>query len=137
MFGQASQFQLHAIEQLSTLPLQGPFNVERVQHRAVEEAKVSALLMDESTVLYVLPKQFHVTQLTSLERHAKKVTHRLRIMTQFHLEPAEGAGQNLILPQPSPKRWQPYHASFRRPPTMNSKANEAPYWQIETMVFSV
>ncbi|WP_150302369.1 hypothetical protein [Pseudomonas profundi] len=137
MFGPGGQFRLHAVEQVGVLPLTGMFNVERVEHRVIDDAKVSALPLDDATALYVLPKKFPLLKLTSLQRRHNQVSQRLKIMAQFRIDIGKATGQSLVLPQPSPKRWQPYSAAFLRTPSLNAKSNEAPYWLIETTEFKV
>ncbi|QJD58871.1 hypothetical protein HG264_08085 [Pseudomonas sp. gcc21] len=137
MFGLGGQFRLHALEQVGVLPLTGIFDVERVEHRVIGDAKVSALPLDDATVVYVLPKQFPLIKMTSLQCHDYRVTQRLQIMAQFRIDIGEATGQPLVLPQPSPKRWKPYNAAFLRTPSPTDKLNEAPYWLIETTEFKV
>ncbi len=137
MFGPGGEFRLHAVEQMSSLPLTGAFNVARVDQRDINEAKLAALPLDDSTVLYVLPRKFPVLTLTPLQRHYNKVTQSLKVMAQFHINYEENTGKLLVLPQPSPKRWQPYTTAFLRTPARNAQPDEAPYWLIETTEFQV
>jgi hypothetical protein len=122
---------------MSSLPLTGAFNVARVEQRVISEAKLAALPLDDSTVLYVLPRKFPVRTLTPLQRHYNKVTQSLKVMAQFHINYEKNTGKFLVLPQPSPKRWQPYTTAFLRTPARNAKRDEAPYWLIETTEFQV
>ncbi|WP_339847757.1 hypothetical protein [uncultured Halopseudomonas sp.] len=137
MFGPGGEFRLNAVEQMSSLPLTGAFNVARVEQRVISEAKLAALPLDDSTVLYVLPRKFPVRTLTPLQRHYNKVTQSLKVMAQFQINYEENTGKLLVLPQPSPKRWQPYTTAFLRTPAQNAKPDEAPYWLIETTEFKV
>jgi hypothetical protein len=137
MFGPGGEFKLHAVEQMSSLPLTGAFNVTRVDQRVIGEAKLAALPLNDSTVLYILPRKFPVLTLTPLQRHYNKVTQGLKVMAQFHINYEENTGKFLVLPQPSPKRWQPYTTAFLRTPARNAKPDEAPYWLIETTEFQV
>jgi len=137
MFGPGGEFKLHAVEQMSSLPLTGAFNVARVEQRGISEAKLAALPLDDSTVLYVLPRKFPELALTPLQRHYNKVTQSLKVMAQFHINPEEHSAQSLVIPQPSPKRWQPYSTAFLSTPARNAKPDEVPYWLIETTEFPV
>lgn len=135
MFQREQDFQLHAVEQLAVLPLTGVFNVERVEPRPIGEAKVSAMPLDDASVLYVLPKQYPVLQLTPLQRRGSQVTQRLKVFAQFHLGTPTNLKQYVVLPQPSPKRWLPYNASYRQLPQQQVQPGEVPYWQIEVAEF--
>ena len=120
-----------------SLPLSGAFNVERVERRGIDAPKLSALALDESTALYILPCQFGKQQLTPLQRHQAKVVQRLKVTAQFHLRQSDNSNDALVLPQPSPKQWQVYTPAFRSPPSPNTPSGEAPYWQVETFEFNV
>lgn len=133
----ARHFQLHAREELGVLPLNGAFNAERTDRRPITEAKLSAWPLAHDTILYILPKQFPVATLTPLQRHAQRVTQRLKVFGQFRLAKEADQSDELILPQPSPKTWQRYQTAFARPPALNTRADEALYWQIETLEFKV
>lgn len=135
MFQREQDFQLHAVEQLAVLPLTGVFNVERVEPRPIGEAKVSAMPLDDASVLYVLPKQYPVLQLTPLQRRGSQVTQRLKVFAQFHLGTPTNLKQYVVLPQSSPKRWLPYNASYRQLPQQQAQPGEVPYWQIEVAEF--
>lgn len=135
MFGGERDVQLFAEEQLAVLPRTGAFNVERVERRAIDTPKLTAWPLDEGTVLYVLPRQFPPMQLSSLQRHQYSVTHRLRISAQFHLGQEDSSTHALVLPQPTPKRWQAYTPAFRRRPPYTAQPDDVPYWQIEISEF--
>lgn len=137
MFGPGAEFRLHAVEQMRSLSLTGAFNAERVNQSVIDDAKLAALPLNDSTVLYVLPRKFPALALTPLQRHYNKVTQGLKVMAQFHIKPEENTAQSLVLPQPSPKRWQPYSDAFLRTPAQNAKPEEVPYWLIETTEFKV
>lgn len=130
-------FQFYAREELAVLPLTGAFNAERTERRPIDEAKLTAHPLDNASVLYILPKHFPVMKLTPLQRHAQKVTQRLKVFGQFRLATELGQSSEMVLPQPSPKTWQPYQPAFAQPPTLSAQADAAPYWQIETMEFKV
>ena len=133
----ARHFQFYAREELGVLPLSGAFNAERTDRRPIGEAKLAAQPLDDSAILYILPKQFPVMELSPLQRHAQKVTQRLKVFGQFRLAKESDRSDELVLPQPSPKTWQPYQAAFAKPPALNARADEVPYWQIETLEFKV
>ena len=133
----AQHFQFYAREEVAVLPFTGAFNVERRDQRTIEEAELTAHPLDNASVLYILPKQFPVMTQTPLQRHAQKVTQRLKVFGQFRLAKEAGHSDELVLPQPSPKTWRPYQPAFSRPPAPNTQPDEAPYWQIETQEFKV
>jgi hypothetical protein len=133
----AQDFQLYAREDLAILPLSGAFNAQRVDRRAIDEAKLTAQPLDDGSILYILPKQFPVVTLTPLQRYGQQVTQRLKVFGQFRLTKGSSQTDELILPQPSPKTWQPYQVSFAKPPALNTKADDELYWQIETVEFKV
>lgn len=133
----AQRFQFYAREEVAVLPYTGAFNVERAERRTVDEAKLTAHPLDNSSVLYILPKQFPVVTQTPLQRHVQRVTQRLKVFGQFRLAKDAERADELILPQPSPKTWQPYQVAFSLPPKPDSQTDEAPYWQIETLEFKV
>lgn len=133
----AQHFQFYAREELAVLPFTGVLNVERPERRPINEAKLAAYPLDNNLVLYILPKQFPVETQTPLQRHAQRVTQRLKVFGQFRLAKQTGRTEELILPQPSPKTWQPYRAAFAQPPKPDTQTGDAPYWQIETLEFKV
>ncbi len=133
----AQHFQFFAREALGVLPLNGAFSAERTEHRPIDEAKLTAHPLDEASVLYILPKQFPVMTLTPLQRHGQKVTQRLKVFGQFRLAKEADRSDELVLPQPNPKTWQPYQAAFAKPPALNARTDDVPYWQIETLEFNV
>lgn len=133
----AQNFQFYAREELGVLPFSGAFNAERTERRSIGEAKLAAHPLDDGSVLYILPKQFPVVTLTPLQRHAQQVTQRLKVFGQFRLAKDDDQSDQLVLPQPSPKIWQPYQPVFAQPPALNARADAAPYWQIETVEFKV
>jgi len=135
MFRGEHDFQLFAEEQLGVLPRTGAFNVERVERRGIDNPKLSALPLDEGAVLYVLPRQFPQMQLSPLQRHHNSVTQRLKVSAQFHLGQAGSSTHALVLPQPTPKRWQAYNPAFRNRPAQNAQPDDVPYWQIEISEF--
>jgi len=135
MFGGAHDVQLFAEEQLAVLPRTGAFNVERVERRGIDTAKLTALSLDEGTVLYILPRQFPQMQLSPRQRHQHSVTHRLRISAQFHLGQEGSSTHALVLPQPTPKRWQAYTPACRSRPPHTAQPDDIPYWQIEISEF--
>jgi hypothetical protein len=135
MFRGEHDFQLFAEEQLAVLPHTGAFNVEHVERRGVDAAKLSALPLDESSVLYILPHQFPRLQLSPLQRHHNTVTRRFKVSAQFHLCQEGDSTQTLVLPQPTPKRWQAYEPAFRNRPTAKAQPDDVPYWQIEISEF--
>ncbi|WP_373184768.1 hypothetical protein [Halopseudomonas sp.] len=137
MLGTGAEFRLHAIEEMRSLSLTGAFNAERVNQRVIDDAKLAALPLNDSMVLYVLPRKFPVLTMTPLQRHYNKVTQSLKVMAQFHIDPEENTGKLLVVPQPSPKRWQPYSTAFLHTPAQNAKSEEVPYWLIETTEFKV
>ncbi|OCX12197.1 hypothetical protein BBI09_20595 [Stutzerimonas xanthomarina] len=133
----AQHFQFYAREELGVLGLKQGFNAERTDRRPISEAKLTAQPLDDGSVLYILPKQFPVVELTPLQRYAQQVTQRLKVFGQFRLTKEADRSDELVLPQPSPKTWQPYQVAFARPPALNTRADEAPYWKIETLEFKV
>jgi len=133
----AQHFQFFAREEVGVLPLNGAFNAERTERRPIDEAKLIAHPLDDASVLYILPKQFPVMTLTPLQRHGQKVTQRLKVFGQFRLAKEADHSDELVLPQPNPKIWQPYQAAFAKPPALNARTDEVPYWQIETLEFKV
>ena len=137
MFRGEHDFQLFAEEQLAVLPRTGVFNVERVERRGIDSPKLSALALDEGTVLYVLSRQFPAMQLTPLQRYHSSVTQRLKVSAQFHLGQEGSSTHALVLPQPTPKRWQAYNPAFRNRPAQNAQPDDVPYWQIEISEFKV
>lgn len=137
MFRGEHDFQLFAEEQLAVLPRTGVFNVERVERRGIDSPKLSALALDEGTVLYVLPRQFPSMQLTPLQRHHNSATQRLKVSAQFHLGQEGSSTHALVLPQPTPKRWQAYNPAFRNRPPQKAQPDDVPYWQIEISEFKV
>ncbi|MCQ4256934.1 hypothetical protein [Stutzerimonas stutzeri] len=130
-------FQFYAREEVAVLPFTGVFNVERPERRPIDDAKLAAYPLDNTSVLYILPKQFPVITQTPLQRQAQRVTQRLKVFGQFRLAKQTGHSDELILPQPSPKTWQPYQPAFALPPKPDAQAGEALYWQIETPEFKV
>ena len=134
---QLQNFQFYAREEVAVLPFTGVFNVERPERRPIDEAKLTAYPLDNESVLYILPKQFPVITQTPLQRHAQQVTQRLKVFGQFRLTKQADRADELILPQPSPKTWQPYQPAFALPPKPDTQASEVPYWQIETLEFKV
>lgn len=134
---QLQNFQFYARKEVAMLPLTGVFNVERPEHRPIDEPKLTAYPLDNASVLYILPRQFPVITQTPLQRHAQRVTQRLKVFGQFRLTKQADRADELILPQPSPKTWQPYQPAFALPPKPNTQSDEAPYWQIETLEFKV
>lgn len=140
----ARKFQLYATEELSVLPYSGafgvtrvdrqPIDVENVDRQFINSAKLSAQPLDDSTVLYILPRQRPVITQTPLQRHAQRVTLGLRVQGQFHLLQGTAELEELVLPQPSPKTWRPYQPGFAKPPAAPNK--EAPYWQMEVVEFN-
>lgn len=133
----AQHFQFYAREELGVLSLSGAFNAERTERRPIDEAKLAVQPLDSASVLYILPKQFPVMALTPLQRHGKKVTQRLKVFGQFRLAKEADRSDELVLPQPNPKTWQPYQAAFAKPPALNARTDQVPYWQIETLEFKV
>lgn len=133
----AQHFQFYAREELGVLSLSGAFNAERTERRTIDEAKLTAHPLDNASVLYILPKQFPVMELSPLQRDAQRVTQRLKVFGQFRLAKETDRSGELVLPQPSPKTWQPYQAAFAKPPALNARADGVPYWQIETVEFKV
>jgi len=130
----ARKFQLYATEELSVLPFSGVFNVARVERQPINTTKLSAQPLDDSTVLYILPRQRSLMTQTPLQRHAQRVTQGLRVQGQFHLLQGTAELEELVLPQPSPKTWRPYQPGFAKPPAAPNE--EAPYWQIEVAEFN-
>lgn len=124
---QLQNLQFYARKEVAVLPLTGVFNVERP----------AAYPLDNKSVLYILPKQFPIITQTPLQRHAQRVTQRLKVFGQFRLTKQADRADELILPQPSLKTWQPYQPAFALPPKPNTQSDEAPYWQIETLEFKV
>lgn len=135
MFRGEHDFQLFAEEQLAVLPRTGVFNVERVERRGIDSPKLSALALDEGTLLYVLPRQFPTMQLSPLQRYHNSVTQRLKVSAQFHLGQSGSSTHALVLPQPTPKRWQAYNPAFRSRPAAKAQPDDVPYWQIEISEF--
>ncbi|WP_313210542.1 hypothetical protein [Stutzerimonas nitrititolerans] len=133
----AQHFQFYAREEVAILSFRGAFDVERPERRTIDEAKLTAHPLDNASVLYILPKQFPVVTQTPLQRHAQRVTQRLKVFGQFRLAKEAGRSDELVLPQPSPKTWQPYQPVFAQPPAPNTQTDAAPYWQIETLEFKV
>lgn len=133
----AQHLQFYAREEVAVLPFTGAFTVERLDQRTIDEAKLTAHPMDNASVLYILPKQFPVMTQTPLQRHAQKITQRLKVFGQFRLGKERSHSDELVLPQPSPKTWRPYQPAFSRPPAPNTQPDEAPYWQIDTLEFKV
>ncbi|MHB8821131.1 MAG: hypothetical protein ACYC58_05535, partial [Pseudomonadaceae bacterium] len=74
---------------------------------------------------------------TPLQRHAQKITQRLKVFGQFRLAKASDRSDELVLPQPSPKTWRPYQPAFSRPPAPNTHPDDAHYWQVEIQEFKV
>ncbi|MBD1602151.1 hypothetical protein HAQ05_26065 [Pseudomonas sp. CA3A] len=130
-------YKLHAWEEFVVLPHHGVFNVERVERREISEPKLASYRLDGSTLIYVMPKQFSVQHQTAGERFGSTITHRLKVFGQFRLAMNAGRTKALVLPQPSPKTWQPYSAEFDNRPASNTRAGEAPYWLIENLEFKV
>ncbi|QGW21439.1 hypothetical protein GOM96_10715 [Stutzerimonas degradans] len=133
----AQHFQFYAREEVAALPFTGVFNVERLEQRTINEAKLTGHPLDNTSVLYILPKQFPVMTQTPLQRHAQKITQRLKVFGQFRLAKASDRSDELVLPQPSPKTWRPYQPAFSRPPAPNTQPDDAPYWQVEIQEFKV
>ncbi len=131
----AQHFQFYAREEVAVLPFTGIFNVEHPERHTIAEAKLAAHPLDNASVLYILPKQFPVVTQTPLQRQAQRVIQRLKVFGQFRLAKDAGRSDELVLPQPSPKTWQPYQSAFTQPPAPNTQTDEAPYWQIETVEF--
>ncbi len=133
----AQHFQFYAREEVAILPFTGAFNVERSERRTIGEAKLAAHPLEDGAILYILPKQFPVMELTPLQRQAQRVTQRLKVFGQFRLAKEADRSDELVLPQPSPKTWQPYQPLFAQPPAPDTQTGGAPYWQIETLEFKV
>lgn len=126
-------FSLLAEEQVQALPRSDAARVQPIHRKAINEFKLDAFPLDESTLLYVLPRQFPPVQLSPRQQYHYRIVQRVVLRAQFHLSQP---GRALVLPQPSPKRWEAWQEAFRRPPTPTILSNDAPYWLIETMEFT-
>ena len=138
MFQGGRDFVLLAEEQVQALPRSDAARMQPLHRKAINEFKLNAFPLDDSTLLYVLPRQFPPVQLTPRERYHYTIAQRVVLRAQFHLsqpgklEAQGGPAQTLVLPQPSPKRWQAWQEKFRRQPIPTIFSNDAPYWLIET-----
>jgi hypothetical protein len=132
----ARQFQLFAREDFGVLRLSG-ISAEETQRREINGTKLDAFPLNDSTIIYILPKQFPVAQQTPLGRHGRRITHRLKVFGQFRLAKNASQENSLVLPQPSPKTWKPFQATDTRHPPANSRSGDVLYWQIETLEFVV
>ncbi|MBD1553457.1 hypothetical protein HAQ04_18765, partial [Pseudomonas sp. C2L11] len=133
----AKGFQLYAREDLAVLPLHGAFNTEHIERREIDEAKLIAYPLDSTTFIYILPNQFPMYSQTSRDRFNKIITHRLKVVGQFWLIMDALNKYALMLPQPSPKAWQPFQRAYLTRPAFHTRHGEAPYWHIETLDFKV
>ncbi|WP_339496255.1 hypothetical protein [Pseudomonas sp. RA_105y_Pfl2_P56] len=132
MFENNKQFQLIAQEFQSSMRVNGVFDIKRYQRVPAAPPKFAALSIDTTSVLYVLPANFPVVQLSPLDRHSIRITQGLKVSAQFELS-SDQADESLVLPQPSPKSWSAFTAANRRLPPDDLKPDAAPpYWQIET-----
>ncbi len=137
MFQGGRDFVLLAEEQLQALPRSDAARVQPLHRKAISAFKLNAFPVDGDTLLYVLPRQFPPVQLTPLQRYHYRITQRVVLRAQFHLSQPDQSGiaRTLVLPQPSPKRWQAWQNIFRRQPTQTILSSDAPYWLIETTEF--
>ncbi|PKH15668.1 hypothetical protein BI292_19905 [Pseudomonas sp. 43NM1] len=137
MFENDQQFQLIAQEFQSSLRINGAFDVKRYNRVPAAAPKLAALLLDTTSVLYVLPASLPVAQLSPLDRYNVRMTQGLKVSAQFELSTHQ-ASERLVLPQPSPKSWSAFTPVNRRLPPDDLQPEAAPpYWQIETTEFSV
>ncbi|CAM5330609.1 putative protein OS=Stutzerimonas stutzeri OX=316 GN=CXK94_22140 PE=4 SV=1 [Stutzerimonas stutzeri] len=88
---------------MAALQFTGVFNVERLEQRTINEAKLTGHPLDNTSVLYILPKQFPVMTQTPLQRHAQKITQRLKVFGQFRLAKASDRSDELVLPATDPE----------------------------------
>ncbi|QAY83358.1 hypothetical protein [Pseudomonas arsenicoxydans] len=137
MFENDRQFQLVAEEFQSRLRTDVAFDIKRYEPVPVAAPKLSALSLDATSVLYVLPSSLRVAQRSPLERQSMRMTQGLKVSAQFVLS-ADEANDLLVLPQPSPKSWSAFTPANRRLPPIHQSPNDAPpYWQIEITEFFV
>src|SRR5690554_4876478 len=141
LFQGERDFLLLPEEQAQALPRSDAARTQPLHRKAINEFKLTAYPLDETTSIYVLPRQFPPVQLSLREQYHYRIVQRVVIRAQFHLsQPRKLGGQDgpaktLVLPQPSPKRWQAWQEAFRRQPTPTIFSNDAPYWLIETTEF--
>ena len=141
LFQGGRDFVLLPEEQVQTLPRSDAARIQPLHRKAINEFKLTAYPLDETTSIYVLPRQFPPVQLSLREQYHYRIVQRVVIRAQFHLSQPrkpgdqDGAAKTLVLPQPSPKRWQAWQEAFRRQPTPTIFSNDAPYWLIETTEF--
>lgn len=138
MFQGGRDFVLLAEEQVQALPRSEAARMQPLHRKVINEFKLNAFPLDESTLLYVLPRQFPPLQLSPRERYHYTIAQRVVLRAQFHLsQPGtqDGPAKTLVLPQPSPKRWEAWQETFRRQPIPTILSNDAPYWLIETTEF--
>ncbi|KAE9641696.1 hypothetical protein EJA70_21285 [Pseudomonas sp. PB103] len=136
MFENDQKFQLIAQEFQSQLRISGSFDVKRYNRVPAAPPKLAGLLLDSTSVLYVLPSALPIVQLSPLDRHRVRVTQGLKVSAQFELN-SDHATDRLVLPQPSPKNWTAFTEANRRLPSDDPRSDAPPYWQIETTEFSL
>ena len=128
-------------EQIQALPRSDAAKIQPLHRKAINDFKLNAFSLDDSTLIYVLPRQFPPMPLSSRERYHYSIAQRVVIRAQFHLSQPENSAprgkpsKTLVLPQPSPKRWQAWQETYRRQPTPTILSNDTPYWLIETTEF--
>ncbi|RMQ50098.1 hypothetical protein ALQ04_05428 [Pseudomonas cichorii] len=95
--------------------------------------KLAAVPLNANSVLYVLPSFIEA----SLSSARFRRTEGMKISLQVELR-AEPDSPPLVLPQPHPKKWQPFTPGHRRAPPGQPPAENLPlYWQIETVELSI
>lgn len=128
MFGQEFQ---------STLGTNYAFAARQYRRLPTPTPKISAIPVDASSLLYIVPAAYKRPMLSLRDRHNVNMTVGLRISTQIELRTSPD-GPALILPQPSPKQWKAFDTTHRRVPSDTALVDTPPlYWQVETLEFPV
>ncbi|MBX8491282.1 hypothetical protein K5D42_15610 [Pseudomonas cichorii] len=128
----AQHFQLQAHEFQSSMETGMAFAGQHYHWQRAGNAKLAAVPLDATTVLYVLPSFIEAT--FPISRTVR--TEGLKIITQIELH-AEPGSPPLLLPQPHPKKWKPFIPAHRRAPNDNPESNQPLYWQIETIEYRI
>lgn len=106
----------------------------------IPEAKLGAVVLDGSRLLFVLPAQFAVPTAGDPLRYRQAIEYSLKVYGQFQLgeaicyadDPFPGYNR-IALPQPTPRNWQAFSPVI---PADFNKADELPYWLITQRDFA-
>ncbi|QHF04255.1 hypothetical protein N015_18300 [Pseudomonas asturiensis] len=131
MFGhEEQQLQLFGEEFYSSLDTGQVFAIRQYRRQTMGRPKLSAIALDTSSLMYVLPSFFERPILSIKQRHQYQMTEGVKTFLQVELHSTPN-DPPLLLPQPTPAKWMPFTPNNRRPPTTASTGNEPQYWQVE------